>query len=637
MPIRLLLSLLVLLALLCPACSDRGESPDPGNDGDVLDGDAPDGDAPDGDAPDGDRPDGDDPDGDAPDGDQPDGDDTDGDAPDGDNTGELPPLVDRSGYIEIEPIDYYMRDDGSVKELTSSACKLWYIFQVANENPEDKPLAVFFNGGPGSATGLLFGFNTARTTMDPAFTTPDAPVADSPAQWTELYNVLYVDARQTGFSYCTVENVQAKSVRSGEFMGRNFNSYFDGADFVRVVLRFLKENPRLRHNPVVPVGESYGGIRASVMLHLALFYTRYADDTMVYQDPSLVAELSEHYAQVFPEYAGQTVPPEVIATQFSHQILVQPLLTGLYQDRTAGAAWEQPDSVMFQIAQEEGITFVPCSEQGRECNPYNNALTFLMYEARRDIYNYTQAAGWLFELGDAVTRKLVIPDILEEASGFDPTTIDALYAVNRPDAYRLIGADESWASLSATRPLVSPEPSFANWLHFQSRSHRPAALDLTTGQMPEVFGELMPWDRYYLDSHRTILGVFHFNDLLLYEVEPYNPRYGELFLENLLYVETFITNAAYDLIIYAPVLAEALARHDSQVGGTDWEQEPQEGEERGGWITVHYKPGAFGLADAASRRFRFPLYEKSCHAVEVTEPVEFLDDVRDWWQESLSR
>jgi hypothetical protein len=623
----LLALLLMLMMSACAADSAEVESDgDQSADGDsVADGDDTDGDVADGDT----------------DGDEPDGDfDGDGDTDDEGETEEepgWPALADEAGYIDIEPIDYYMQSGSSVKDLTSSACKLWYVFQPANEDADNKPLAVFFNGGPGSSTGLLFGFNTARTTLDPAYTTQDAPVADSPAQWTELFNVIYIDARQTGFSYCTMDNVQSQNARGKEFTGRNFNSFFDGADFVRLVLRFLAAHPQLQNNPVVIAGESYGGIRSTVMLHQLLFYPRYADDRIVYQDPQLAAEIQAHYDVVFPELAGQVVPPEIAATQFSHQVLVQPLLSGVYQDEVAARIWEQPGSVMFQVADEEGLTYTPCPpDDTDDCDPYNNALMFLIYEAERDIYNYTEEYGWLFGLGDDVTRKLLVPEILSEAVGMDVTTIDALYAENRADAYRIIDPEADWASKMLS-PSVENERRFellpfVERVLWEQRGRLPYSPDLTTGQMQDVFGTLEPWDRYYLSSHSIVNLTFHVSDLMTYEVEPYNSLYGELFLENLLYVKTFITHAAYDLIIYGPALAEALALHDKVVSGTQWEQSPAENEARGGWITVDYAPGAFGFEQAQSRSFRFPLYPESCHAVEVTEPVEFLDDVRQWWE-----
>lgn len=48
--------------------------------------------------------------------------------------------------------------------------------------------------------------------------------------------------------------------------------------------------------------------------------------------------------------------------------------------------------------------------------------------------------------------------------------------------------------------------------------------------------------------------------------------YGDMFLENLHHVKTFLTDADRDLVIYSKALPTALARHDG-VQGVIWEEE----------------------------------------------------------------
>ncbi len=107
-----------------------------------------------------------------------------------DGGGSVPaPLVDEAGFIEIEPV--------GMSEWTQ---RLWYVFQAADQDAESKPLVVFFNGGPGSTTEILLGFNTAKRTVDQARTN-GAAVAVNPASWSRFANLLYLDAPNTGFSY----------------------------------------------------------------------------------------------------------------------------------------------------------------------------------------------------------------------------------------------------------------------------------------------------------------------------------------------------------------------------------------------------------------------------------------------------
>lgn len=586
-----------------------------------------------------DLPDGDtdeDTDGD-PDTNESDGDSTEA-ASDGDEEIPLMPLSPEAGYIEIEPINYSFHKGPTSKQLESSRARLWYIFQPADENPEEKPLFIFFNGGPGSATGLLFGFNTARMTLDPAYT-GNKELAENEFSWTSMGNLIFVDARETGFSYNTVKNAEDESVRSEEFRGANFNCFFDGADFVRLLLRFLKTHPQIRTNPVVIAGESYGGIRSTVMLNLLLHYRSYADGTRIYQDPSLTAEIQAHYDAAFPDRAGGALLPEEINSQFGRQVLIQPLLSGVYQDRVAGQLFEQPGSPFYQMAEEEGVEYIPCSERQGECDPISNAWNFLFNEAKRDIYNYTLPSNWMNDLADAATTRLLKLDILSESTDFDVTGVSELYAENRKNAYRVIDKDAEWTRKKAdtdARLLFDERLPMALRMMNRQRGIRPL-IDpaLTTGDLIQTFGELEKWDRYYISTHNIVNYIFYVSELIAFEVDPYQPVYGEMFLENLLDVKTFITNAAYDLIIYQPALEEALELHGDLVDKIDWETAPRdENEDRAGWLTVHYSDLSYaGRGANQVREVRFPYYEKSCHAVEITEPEEFVEDVRQWMSE----
>ncbi|RMG93915.1 MAG: hypothetical protein D6705_17430 [Deltaproteobacteria bacterium] len=237
------------------------------------------------------------------------------------------PLEAEVGFIEIEPVTYRLHRPGQTLELTASAARMWYAFQPAADAPEDRPILLLFNGGPGAASEILFGFNTSQRSLDPAHN-GGGDVGPSPAPWTDFANVLAIDARITGYAYNMVEGASDVAVRDAEFSARNFNPYLDGADFVRVLLRFLAAHPDLQDNPVVLVGESYGGTRATVMLDLLLDYAAHATGDLPYEDDALAAEIQAHLDAVFPGLGGQVAPPELVAQQFSRQILVQPLLLG---------------------------------------------------------------------------------------------------------------------------------------------------------------------------------------------------------------------------------------------------------------------------------------------------------------------
>jgi hypothetical protein len=75
-------------------------------------------------------------------------------------------LAPEAGFFEIAGGPYV--SEGADREAPLH--RVWYAFRPADEDPESKPLAVFYNGGPGSATTILFSFNTNFYTLDPEVT-----------------------------------------------------------------------------------------------------------------------------------------------------------------------------------------------------------------------------------------------------------------------------------------------------------------------------------------------------------------------------------------------------------------------------------------------------------------------------------
>jgi hypothetical protein len=215
---------------------------------------------------------------------------------------ELPVPVQQVGFIELEPARYTAPLEGP-EEMRSHRTRLFYSFIPAEEDAKSKPVFVFFNGGPGFTSMLLFSFGTGPLTLS-ADDWAAAPLVNTHS-FTKLGNLLYIDARHAGFSYSTTEHPELEEERAAAVAVGSFNTAVDGADFVRVLLRVLRQQPALRNNPVVIVGESYGGTRASVMLSLLLE----PRENLGYQDASLVAELDAHYEAVFPGVPPSSSPP----------------------------------------------------------------------------------------------------------------------------------------------------------------------------------------------------------------------------------------------------------------------------------------------------------------------------------------
>ncbi len=245
-----------------------------------------------------------------------------------DDTGNVVFPAPEAGFIEIAGEGYqspdrnYPNDPKKVITRISPTHRVWYSFQPAVVDPSKgiapatAPLAVMFNGGPGTNTSaLLFSFNTSTWTLDPVQT---SSAASNPFNWTQFANLLYIDAPVTGFSYPLVYNNVKQDI--GIDIDR------DAGIFLEVIVRFLHRHPALLHNRVILAGESYGGIRATLMLNY--LYNYQALSNGVYQDSQLSSDLSTYFGEALNT---QTPQSNDIATRFGHQILMSPVVAGYDQ------------------------------------------------------------------------------------------------------------------------------------------------------------------------------------------------------------------------------------------------------------------------------------------------------------------
>lgn len=213
------------------------------------------------------------------------------------------------GFIEVP----------AQKTAARYAARMFYSFRAASVEPHKKPLYVMFNGGPGAATSSgLLPFGTGPVTIDPEAPV-DAPLRDNASSLTENANLLYIDERQTGFSYGLGGVPTEACAMSG---------FEDAADFVRVMLEFMRTHDGLAKNPVAIVGESYGGARAILMEHLLLYPTSPRATEIGISDV-----IKDHFVrtQLIDAANVATMGPDVAAKQFGHLVLIQPLVVGKLQ------------------------------------------------------------------------------------------------------------------------------------------------------------------------------------------------------------------------------------------------------------------------------------------------------------------
>jgi carboxypeptidase C (cathepsin A) len=127
-------------------------------------------------------------------------------------------------------------------------------------NPEARPITFIFNGGPGSASiWLHFGLVGPRLVDIPSDAQdPGAPpykLRDNPATIFRATDLVFVDPIGTGYSRA-----------AGEKKNEDFWGYDEDADSVAEFIRtFITQHNRW-NSPKYIMGESYGGVRASLLI-----------------------------------------------------------------------------------------------------------------------------------------------------------------------------------------------------------------------------------------------------------------------------------------------------------------------------------------------------------------------------------
>lgn len=502
---------------------------------------------------------------------------------------ECTPAIAEAGFTTIEPRDYAIGLPNELPTpLSASGHRQFWSFRPADEQAWDAPLFVFFNGGPAVSSAMLLGLNLGPQTFAPSMTA-GADLAANPHSWTQLGNLLWIDARQVGFSYSLLEDASDPLAREAALTFANFNSYLDAADFVRVLLRFLADHPDLLDNEVVLVAESYGGTRAQLMLDMLLHPPAYAAGDRRLIDAALVGEIEAHHESTL----GDPNPtPELIAEQFGRQILIQPALTGVTQQQSAGVLFEAADSPIEQLASELGLDYLTCAEKPAPCTPYDNGIGFVS-AAGRSPYDTRAPVSWLDDLFTLVGQRCSDSAVLAELLGVPLANIEGLSPAMRSQAWRMV------------HPGAYPS-------------------DAEAGDLDRALGGLAGWDRYFLVFEVGALSRFRSGSAQLLEVDPADPHYGEHLLRNLLWVDTMVTSASYDLVVYTPAIPAALAQYQAIVAGV--EVEPEQ------W-TIDYRSDAFAdWPDPGSRTVRVPTYAAS-HAVSLDAPAELFADVEAWLAE----
>ncbi|MFM8442453.1 MAG: S10 family serine carboxypeptidase-like protein [Methylococcus sp.] len=548
------------------------------------------------------------------------------------------PIAPESGFQEIEPIPFSFKQKGKrTLRYTSSRARIFYSLQPADQNPESQPTFVIFNGGPGCATSNgLMAWNTRTQTLDPL---KGNPIVANPHSWTALGNLLYIDAPASGFSYNLLDKPAGKLSRARlkrEFTARNFNTYLDAAQMLRLVLRVLRSHAAISANPVILVGESYGGVRSTLMLDFLLHYPEY-NGQQFYRDPGLVQEVGDYLRTTL---GSQTADPASIARIFGRQLLIQPLVTGAHQLAETGSLFEAPDSIIRQLA----WNYRSCAQQGkraRQCKPESNALKFIS-QAGRSPYQYDWLVASDVYLLVAVDLRLLDIPTLSELLAQDPATITSLHASQRSQAYKTLTTRADleklmngprYERMDTTQQLWTLEAYLLSSLQgrqgatgVRNLAVNPVENRLHGPTLEQQLGALNRWDAYFTGCNSDALNAFYANNAVKanYLILPDDPSFGALFLRNLPYLKVFMTNARKDLVIYSDAIPPSFLRYQDQVADARVERSCPDAA-CDGILRIQLKNSQLQAQD-----IRYPAYAASGHMVSWTMPEKLLADVKDW-------
>jgi len=507
-----------------------------------------------------------------------------------------------AGFLDI-PLDNYTAEG---QQRTSPEHRIWYAFQPASTTPTIKPLAVFFNGGPGSATSsLLFSFNTATMTLDPNNPNTTATgIAVNPNNWTQFANLLYIDAPTTGFSYPLGYHDSTGALQQPS-IGIDISR--DAGIFLQVLARFLIRHPALLGNQVILVAESYGGVRATLMLYNLYHYLSLNVTGSSYYDLQLYQDLISYLSLACP---GQAPYLDLcIPSIFHHQIMIEPGVVGSTQLYYQG---------VDEVPQQQGC--LSSNNAGKPCSSNGLASDHItVIPATCDIYNCDKDVGWQNGQEDIAAVRLNNVATLKTALGVDPTTILWMHSIYRQLAY---GRNEGGCG-NGTGSEVNA---------------------FSTQSMIGAFGALgSATDCYFIVLNDPV----HDGYPGASDWEQAGDTVGYYFLGNIQNkVASFITVAQYDQEIWTPAIAQALYDlADPNDPNNPSSPNPNADPDIENLVSnVYYNPiyqtsvsarrGSMAITYkslATPVQVTMPTSYPSGHSVTIRDPNDLLTDVMQWY------
>lgn len=550
-------------------------------------------------------------------------------------------IVPEAGFLEIEGGDYTSED----QLRRSPKHRVWYSFHPAKFGRKNKPLAVFFQGGPGGGTtAVLFAFGTGPKTFkvvpDPTNPAKDtlSDLVSNPSSWTEFANLLYIDAPATGFSY-PMKDVDGSSPDIGNDMDR------DASNFLRVLARFLKRHPALQTNRVILVGESYGGVRATMMLQYlyAAAGATFAD-TNTYVDSQLSSDLGSYFQAAF---GTKTPSVAQVAKQFGHQTLIEPNVVGDAQrDAMYNITYTPSGDKVLNSYRDEFLTAISCKDKLDKDHPCWRTKSPTTSEpeilATCDVYNCDKDRFWSFDLLNSAAQKLTSIQTLNDALGVDALSIAWMYAAARESAYGRATISVPYlvdgASAVATIEVASATP-----------------IDLAKSVSSGGFGPLNGDDSYLVTLNGRVRETYGY----VYDrpIPPGTPppartymspdmgmMLGSAFARHLHNgVKSFITVTKHDALIWSPAISTAFEDFIPDPAVPTDPPNPLSPYPSWADYGAGYpndaspdRPGAMVLlVPSGPIHVTMPTAYDSGHSVTMRTPAELRNDVMSWCKNDL--
>jgi hypothetical protein len=316
------------------------------------------------------------------------------------------PITAEAGFVEVPPRDVTLQ--GRSISIAATA-HLFYNLRPADTKPETRPILFLSNG---FAAEIVRAYGTGPTTVD-----ADGNVVANPASLTRFANLVYLEPRQSGYSYDVVEGRDPSVVT--DCSPDVFNEYVDAGDALWGALAFLDAHPQLT-GPVYWLGESYAGVRVTWILA----YLRGRFDLANYQDPALAAKI-----------AGAPRQP---ASLRAGQILLEAWLAGSAHTTAIAAACTDP----VETAAVAATLASGCgSETACSCASDND----------RSLYDFASSVEEQDKRDGNASAAHIVPDRAAALLGLPLTSISGLDATDRGRGFKCSTPD---ATVPDETPLV---------------------------------------------------------------------------------------------------------------------------------------------------------------------------------------